>query len=371
MPIRWWVEANPTPQLAALTADPDSVLGGPGSFAREQAGRKRFYRLPGAGGAPGIFVKVFTLAPGFDRLRYLLRPSKARREAQIARDVVARGFEAAVPLAVGEERRFGLLVRSFSVIQELPAPDLRRVLRDADLGFADRRAMLRRFGAFSRRLHDAGIDQDDYSTNNFLVLPSGDFVLIDFERCSVGNRPLGERGITLLAKLARREPSLSRSDHLRFLHAYLGPVDRAEIREVCTQIREQFLKIRRRDARRAAQAAFKAGRHLSHEGEVWTVRERADAKTLRLELPRERAREAWTRAFQMERLDLPALRPVRLDESGVELAEHETIETTGDAAIARARRAFELLGDFETKPEWRLTKDGAYLANPLSFRIDA
>ena len=203
-------------------SDPARVLEGPGSVARRSVGRKRLFRVEGNPGEPALNVKVFPPARGLRQLLYLLRPSKAWHEASIARRVKSRSFVSALPVAVGEERRFGLLGRSFSVIPELDARDLRAILTDPATSAKERRLLAESFGAFLRRLHDAGIDQDDPLPNNFLVKADQSFVLIDFERCHTG-APLGPRRWRLLAKLHRDDLGVSLTDRLRFLRAYLGP----------------------------------------------------------------------------------------------------------------------------------------------------
>ena len=126
--VRWWLHAKPTLLLDTLLADPDGVLSSVRSVARESAGRKRFYRLQGDPEEPALFVKVFTLPTLRSRLRYWLRPSKARREAKTAKALLGAGFDVAAPVAVGEERVGGALLRSFSVVPERRAWDLRALL---------------------------------------------------------------------------------------------------------------------------------------------------------------------------------------------------------------------------------------------------
>ena len=369
--IRWWVDGERTPRLEALMGEPERVLEGPGSLAREPAGRKRFYRLDGGGAEPALYVKVFTL-PAAARWRYLLRPSKARRERAVARAIEARGFAVARPVAVGERRELGLLERSWAVTRDLGARDLRELLESVRENGPERRALLERFAVFARRLHDAGVDQDDFSPNNFLVRGNGAFVLIDFERARLRRGPLGARAWTQLAKLHRRDFGVSRSERLRFLRAYLGSTGaagRAERRAAWERIWPEFQRIRARDARRAADAAFKEGRHLARDGEVWTVRARAGAKTLRLELGADDARKCWLRAHQLERLGLPALRPVRLDGGAVELLDPGTAQprSSADLLIGRALAAIAPFGRFSAPPQWRFTPHGVVLANPHAF----
>ncbi len=364
--LRWWIFGAPTPLLERLVADPDVVLAGPGSVARARMGRKRFFRVGGAPDEPALYVKVFELR-GAARLRYWLRPSKARREHVCASRVAARGFEVAAPLAVGEERRLGVLLRSLSVIAERTGADLRALLAARDVPRERRRRLLRAFGALARRLHDAGVDQDDFSPNNFLATPDDRLVLLDFERCAVGRR-LGKRRWTLLAKLARHA-LVSQTERMSFLATYLGDGHtRAERRVAALSILRELRRIRARDARRAGRAAFRTGRHLRREGDAWTVVGREFASVVRLDLGLRGARQAWVRAHQLERLGLPALRPVRLRGGTLELEdpgagpEHER-----ELLVRRARRALERSGRLAPTPVWHFGPGGALLRDPRAF----
>ncbi|MFI5314630.1 MAG: lipopolysaccharide kinase InaA family protein [Myxococcota bacterium] len=371
--LRWWVDGERTPRLEALMSEPERVLESPGSLARESAGRKRLFRVE-AGGEPALYVKVFSLPPGLARWRYLLRRSKARRERAVARRIERLGIAVAPPVAVGEQRRRGLLERSFAVSRDLGARDLRAVLESLRGDGLARRALLERFAVFARKLHDTGVDQDDFSPNNFLLRDDGSFVLIDFERARVRRGSLGGRAWTQLAKLHRRDFGVSRSDRLRFLRAYLGShgaAGRAERRAAWQRIWPEFHRIRRRDARRAAAAALAEGRNIAREGDALVVRARAGAKTLRLELAPSDALLCWVRAHQLERLGLPALRPVRLAGSYVELLDPGTAlpRAPADQVIGRSLAALAPFGRFRAPPQWRFTTHGALLANPHVFEL--
>jgi hypothetical protein len=372
--LRWWVDGERTPRLDALLAEPERVLEGPGSVAREAAGRKRFFRVD-AGGEPALYVKVFAVPPRA-RWRYFLRPSKARRERAVARRIERLGISVVRPVAVGEERRLGVLAKSFAVSRDVGARDLRAVLESLRDKGLERRALLERFARFARKLHDSGVDQDDFSPNNFLVRADGEFVLIDFERAHVRRRPLGARAWTQLAKLNRRDFGVSRTDRLRFLREYLGTTGRegrADRREAWEKIWPEFRRIRRRDARRAAESAFEPGRNIAREGESLVMRARAGAKTVGLELGRDEAKLCWLRALQLERLGLPALRAVRLEGGRVELLDPGTTQprAPADQLVGRALAALAPYGRFRAPPQWRFTSHGALLANPQAFEVES
>jgi len=370
--VRWWVDGKATSRLDALMADPDHVLQGSGSVARRRVGRKHLFRVEGAPGEPALYVKVFPPPRGLAGLGYLVRPSKARHEASAARRTAGRGFDVALPIAIAEERRFGLLQRSFSVVQELPARDLRAILTDPATGSEDRRALVEAFASLVRRLHDAGIDQDDPLPNNVLVADERRLVLIDFERCRVGGA-LGARRWHLLAKLHRDDLGVTYTDRLRFLRAYLGTAaDRPARRVAWRRIRAALRRVRATAARHAARSAFRPGRHLAHAGEGWVVLSREELPVQRLSLGTRGAREVWVRLHQLERLRLPVLRPVRLGRDWVELEDPgaELPIEERESRIRRARRKFRGYGEFVAKGEWTVTPEGAKLRDPRAFRLD-
>jgi hypothetical protein len=99
------------------------------------------------------------------------------------------------------------------------------------------------------------------------------------------------------------------------------------------------------------------------------LRARVGAKTMALELDPETARLCWLRALQLERLGLPALRAVRLDDRKVELLDPGTAlpRAPADQVIGRALRALSPFGHFRAPPQWHFGPRGAVLRNPHSF----
>jgi hypothetical protein len=335
-------------------------------------GRKRFYRVSGGEGEPLLFVKVFTVPAGWRRLRFWLRASKAQCERKVARAISERGFNVAAPVAVGEERRYGVLLRSFSIIPEWPGRDLRALFEDPSTTAKQRREVLESFAEWARRLHDSGVDQDDFSPNNFLALRDGGFCLIDFERCRFRHTLSAARRWRQLAKLHRERLGVSRTDRLRFLRSYLGEgAGRRERRRAAECIRRAFLRVRRHDAHRAARGALRAGRHVARDGDLWVVKGREGAPTRRLRLERREARRAWVLAHQLERFDLPVLRPVRLGPDWIEFEDPGSADPPADAplAIRRARQRFSYYGRFAAEPDWVFTPSGPKLGDPRAFRL--
>ncbi|MHC4607366.1 MAG: lipopolysaccharide kinase InaA family protein [Planctomycetota bacterium] len=117
-------------------------------------------------------------------------------------------------------------------------------------------ALLMRYGAFARRIHDAGVDQDDFNPTNILV-KGEEMRLIDFERTKVTGSVPRARRIEVLAKLLRPQ-SLGRRSVEQFLKGYLRPGepdllpqvleawahraqgDRAKVRKRCVEDNRNF-----------------------------------------------------------------------------------------------------------------------------------
>jgi hypothetical protein len=137
----------------------------------------------------------------------------------------ARGLPLPLPLAAGELRRGPLLRACFLLIPVVDgASDVLHLTQEGRLSPAARRALATALGSLSRRAHDAGLFQDDFAPNNFLVCPDAPSrpLLIDFERAMLRREvDVAARG-WMLAKLSRALPFASRTDRLRFLLAYTG-----------------------------------------------------------------------------------------------------------------------------------------------------
>jgi hypothetical protein len=84
-----------------------------------------------------------------------------------------------------------------------------------------------------------------------------------------------------------------------------------------------------------------------------------------------RARTAWVHAHQLERLSLPALRPVRLEGAAVELLLPSGARETPPAPldVEVARRKLVACGRFVAEPQWLAAEGGAWLANPEVFEV--
>jgi len=144
-------------------------------------------------GGISVNVKSFRVPLWFNRVVYgLLRSSKAARSYRYGLRLLGRGILTPRPIGYVEERRLGLLCRSYYVSLQLRhSGDLREMRRSA---LSDKKAMLYVFARFVAFLHKRGVYHRDLSPGNVLYVRRKDvyrFYLVDLNRitfCKVGKR---------------------------------------------------------------------------------------------------------------------------------------------------------------------------------------
>jgi len=292
--VRWWLARGVDRDAAGdlLAAALDALRKG-ASRNLKSGRRKQLYRLDlGGGGSPDHLLKVNDYRGGAS-LRRAIRGSKARHELEMAERVAARGIPTPVPLAAGEQRYRGLLRTCYLLMPILPgAADLRRVWWEEEAPPGARHALAAAFGALSRQVHDAGVFQDDFAPNNFLVQSGSSLRLymIDFERAAL--RPENDEAARcfMLAKIDREFAGAPAGDRMRFLRAYSGG-DRAEARRWWRRVEDFAPKLARRDFGRLKRNATRPGRRfrrLSHGAWRGYARIDSDQTALIGALPRRR-----------------------------------------------------------------------------------
>ncbi len=260
--VRWWLAAgvDPRPVAAGLARAIDQL--DRGELANRKSGRrKELYAVHLGGGAGGAALLKVNRYRGVDAWRRAFGHSKARRELARAQAVSARGIETPVPLAAGERRRAGRLMACFLVVPYLAdAVDLRRWVASGPRP-GERRALARAFGRFTRRICDAGVFQDDFAPNNFLLRrgPGPELLMIDFERARLRARVDRAARAFVLAKIDRELPRASRGDRLRFLLGF-AEGNRSAAREWWARVEADSARRARRDLRRLRRTATRDGR---------------------------------------------------------------------------------------------------------------
>jgi hypothetical protein len=268
--------------------------------------RKQLYPLDLCGGSPDHLLKVNDYGR-LAGLRRALRGSKARHELEMAERVAARGIPTPVPLAAGERRAGGRLRRCYLLMPILEGSvDLRRLWTEKTLSPGERHALITALGALSRRVHDAGIFQEDFAPNNFLARrgPSPELFIIDFERAKLGTGNDEAARRFMLAKIDREFAGAPASDRMRFLRAY-SDGDPAEARSWWRRVEDYAPKLARRDFARIARMATRAGRRFRPQAHgAWRgyARVGSDDTQLLDALPEERPRAGAVRIDALDDL---------------------------------------------------------------------
>lgn len=208
-------------------------------------------------GAPGagrvLFIKKYWIARPRQIWSGLLRgavfgTSKARREFENLRQLREWGLDAPAPAAFGEERRWGVVMRSFLMSEAVPdAAPLHHVIQrwlpaqSPEARRQWRERLIARLAGYTRRMHERRFAHHDYFWRNIIL--SGHslerFHLIDSHKGRVW-RPSGVRRSRAkdLATLDAPAPGyFRRPERLRFYLLYAGrtrltPDDKSFLRDV-------------------------------------------------------------------------------------------------------------------------------------------
>ena len=215
--------------------------------------RTRTRRITLSGGEVVYFKRYLMFGRPF---RFFLRPGQAAVEIYSYRQMKKLGLPIAEPVAVGEIRRWGSLFAGCIVTREIPGTVTLREYAAKEwiiLPAARRRRAYTDISATICRhlqtMHRHRFFHFDPKWRNILIRPEADggsagLWWID---CPRGRRLpawYAEHGrVRDLASLCRRALSfLSRSQRLRFLHAYCGPeASRADIKRLARKI-DRFMQ---------------------------------------------------------------------------------------------------------------------------------
>lgn len=185
---------------------------------------------------------------------------KARREFENLALLRTMGLDAPEPIAYGEERKAGWLVRSYLISDGVPAPKpLHEYIRNelvaltGETRHKTRRMLIENLAAYTRRLHDHHFVHHDYFWRNILLSHGAldHFYLIDAHKgrrtTLSSNSPARASDLSALDSAAPR--FFSRTERMRFFllyrgHRQLDSADKALLRhtlELAGPMRERQL----------------------------------------------------------------------------------------------------------------------------------
>jgi tRNA A-37 threonylcarbamoyl transferase component Bud32 len=192
----------------------------------------------------------------------LWRGSRALQEFQIACAIHDRGIPTAVPLLAAERVQRGLVYESLLALPFLSdACELKDFFLDPHnscrnaCSAAERRSIIKNFGRLTAGIFKAGIYQNDYSLNNFLIRKEAAghrIYFIDCERAELKERITDREKTELLTKLNRAGREILVTDRLRFLGAYLEASAAAEkkLASRARNLQKETLAMLQRDLKR-------------------------------------------------------------------------------------------------------------------------
>ena len=181
-------------------------------------------------GLPPLYLKEYRLRTFTGRIKHLFR-SPADREWHTALRIAERGVPTFVPLAVGNERRFGLPTASYLITKEIGhAQSLKDYLVDHHLedalqAGADRKQITSSLARFVKDLHRKGVVHHDFHWGNILIDAGTKeairWYLMDLHRAKLKTRLHDRQRVNNLAALNTAFRYTTRkTERLRFLALY-------------------------------------------------------------------------------------------------------------------------------------------------------
>lgn len=204
-------------RLSLARPQSDAIMQDPNGFLATRAKIFKPGRSCTVGAADGFVLKRYNLRKLLNLVKDLFRPSKAKRSFQKAYHLELAGIPTARSVATADERHFGLLMRSYFVMEEIPgAVDLGKWQGDAALA-------AERVAALLAKLHDEGFRHRDLKETNVLFDENGKAVLIDLEGLEFVESvtpQLAAADLRRLDKGVKKLPQFSRQNRLRFIRHY-------------------------------------------------------------------------------------------------------------------------------------------------------
>jgi len=167
--------------------------------------RRTLYRVRLSDGRT-VLLKIFRAKSQWDRLVRAVLPSRARHEWTASRRLATMGIPASRAVAIGRPASWGWAVMAYLVIDLEPdVLSLGEHLRGLD-DTAEQQGIVGEVARFVRRVHDAGVRQDDLHAGNILVRQADAadeerLVLIDLQRVHVGSPPAPRHRARAIAQL--------------------------------------------------------------------------------------------------------------------------------------------------------------------------
>ncbi|MBW2039427.1 MAG: hypothetical protein JRI46_07520 [Deltaproteobacteria bacterium] len=224
-----------------------------------------------------LFLKRYKIRSLKEGLKYFFAPSKAQREWVMIHLAQRRGVPTSSPLAMGEERRGGILKEAFLITQAIsPSKPLIELIHEGG-----QEAHILRAARLIRRVHEAGLFHQDLHAGNILVQrDEGKLYLIDLHRSKPLRRIPERRRLWNLAQFFYSVRGwLPSEDKKGFLQLYdeEGNIFKEGLMEVLGKIERLEEKIYRRHMKSRTKRCLKnsGGFYVAKE-DGWRIWARRD-----------------------------------------------------------------------------------------------
>jgi tRNA A-37 threonylcarbamoyl transferase component Bud32 len=192
--------------------------------------------------SPGIFLKRYNVKGFYFVLKHLVRASRAKRVWEASSRMLGRGISTPEPLFFLEQRRFGLLFKSYfasTVILGGQTLDSYIASRFSAMSRTEKLTLIRAVAGHVRKMHEKGILHGDLKAKNIMIIDDGDsdpkLYFVDLDSVRIKNEIRFKhrcRDISRLNSSFLNTAIVSRGYRLWFLKFYLGEADRPEFKNV-------------------------------------------------------------------------------------------------------------------------------------------
>ncbi len=340
--VRGFAQALPRLELERAR-HPDRL--GPDELVKDNTVRT-VLRMPDplAPDGPGLFVKRYKFRDLYDRLRYVVAPTKPEQEWRVCRALQAAGIPTCDVLAIGVRRRRLMPREGFLVSREVSgAVVLGELLREPGLvpRFAEpafRRELIEEASGLSAALADGGFTHTDYHAGNLLVRPdepAGRRLYVTDLHAIRLRRPRRRGVARMLGMLAYStdRAGAEHDDQALFLRQFLRRRQAEDARDERT-VAEWARRVKRAEARLRRRHMRSRTRRCLTESSLFT---RGRAEGLLVHRRRDFALEGALQAVRRHRTavagDAGAAEVIKLDASSrtvVSLAELPAVPPPGD-----------------------------------------
>ena len=180
-----------------------------------------------------VYIKEYRYPSALKRCFYSFCSSPARRAWFAAHGLMAANFRTPKPIALFEEKRAGILKKSFVIMEDvstcLPcnkyvSEKFSACCNKATTG--EKRRFISCLALSFRQLHDSGIYHRDLKANNIMIRElqdTWDFFYLDLDRVSFHKKITIKKKIKNLSQLNASIPNcITYADRLRFYRVYAG-----------------------------------------------------------------------------------------------------------------------------------------------------